>query len=151
MTHKSPLKTLQDLAHTRVDEATRRLGELISSEQACEAKLGMLLQYRSEYYAKFAQMSRNGLDLSALRNFSAFLGKLDDAIRAQQAMVDNSRDATVKGQEKWASEHSRAKAFDTLSQRQHLQEMQRQNKQEQRLSDEHAIKHYRRQQDEGGS
>jgi hypothetical protein len=29
--------------------------------------------------------------------------------------------------------------------------MQRQNKQEQRLSDEHAIKHYRRQQDEGGS
>lgn len=151
MNHKSPLKTLQDLAHTRVDEATRKLGELISSEHACEVKLNMLLQYRSEYNDRFMLSARNGLDLNALRNYSAFLAKLDDIIRAQQAVVDQSRQATAKGQEKWASEHSRAKAFDTLTHRQHLQEMHKQNKQEQRMSDEHAIKNFRLQQEEGGN
>lgn len=150
MSHKSPLQTLQDLAHTRVDEATRRLGELISSEHACEVKLEMLLQYRSEYNQRFAASAANGLDLHSLRNFSAFLAKLDEIIRAQQTIVDNSRQATAQGQKKWASEHSRAKAFDTLTHRQHLQEMHRQNKQEQRISDEHAIKNYRRQQEDGG-
>lgn len=151
MTHKSPLKTLQELAHSRVDEATKRLGQLIASEQACEVKLSMLQQYRKEYCERFRESARNGLDPSSLRNYSAFIGKLDDAIRAQQSIVDHSRHATAQGQEKWASEHSRAKAFDTLSHRQHLQEMHRQNKQEQRISDEHAIKHYRKQQEDGGS
>jgi len=88
--HKTPLKTLQDLAHTRVDEATRRLGELIASEQACEVKLQMLRQYRAEYHERFMETARNGIDPNAWRNYSSFIARLDDAINSQQQVVARS-------------------------------------------------------------
>ncbi len=144
MTQKTPLKILQELAHERVDEATRRLGELISSEHAGEVKLQMLQQYRQEYRDRFMQAAKTGLDPNAWRNYSVFLAKLDDAIAAQQAILEHSRHATARGQKEWASEHTRAKAFDTLTERQHRQEQHRQNKREQAQSDEHAIKAYTR-------
>jgi flagellar protein FliJ len=149
--NKSPIKTLLELAHSRVEEATRQLGELIASEQACEVKLQMLQQYRAEYRERFLQTARNGIDPNAWRNFSSFLAKLDDAINSQQGMVSNSKSATLNGQQKWVSENTRAKAFDTLHHRQLIQEVKRQNKQEQRQTDEHAIKNYLRHSEEDGS
>lgn len=148
--HKTPLKTLQELAHTRVDEATRRLGELIASEQACEVKLQTLRQYRTEYQERFMETARNGIDPNAWRNYSSFLARLDDAISSQQQVVARSHTATANGQQNWVSEHTRAKAFDTLSHRQVMQENKLQNKREQQQNDEHAIKNFRRHHDEGG-
>ncbi|GAB2881589.1 hypothetical protein GCM10027046_07350 [Uliginosibacterium flavum] len=148
--HKS-LKTLQDLAHTRVDEATKHLGELIASKQASEVKLAMLQQYRTEYRDRFMQTARSGIEPNAWRNYSAFLIKLDEAIAAQQMSVDHSHKATEHGQQKWVSEHTRAKAFDTLSLRQEQHEQLRQNKREQIQSDEHSSNKFRKQQEEGGS
>lgn len=149
--HKTPLKTLQELAHTRVDEATRRLGELIASEQACEVKLQTLQQYRTEYRDRFMETARNGIDPNAWKNYSSFLARLDDAIVSQQQVVDRSRTATANGQQRWVSEHTRAKAFDTLTQRQLQQETKRFNKREQQQSDEHAIKNFRNPHEEGGA
>lgn len=148
--HKTPLKTLQELAHTRVDEATRRLGELIASEQACEIKLQTLRQYRAEYQERFMETARNGIDPNAWRNYSSFLARLDDAISSQQQVVERSHTATANGQQHWVSEHTRAKAFDTLSQRQLLQENKLLNKREQQQNDEHAIKNFRRHHHEEG-
>lgn len=151
MSHKSPLHTLQELAHTRVDEATRHLGELMASKNACEVKLSMLQDYRKEYCLRFMQSARNGIDPRAWSNYASFIGKLDEAIRSQEIIVERSRKATEKGQEKWISEHTRAKAFDTLNERQMHKEMLRQNKIEQRQSDEHAIKHFKRQHEDGSN
>lgn len=148
MSHKNPIETLQELAHTRVDEATRKLGELIASEQACEEKLAMLLQYRTEYRERFVAAAKSGIDPNAWRNFSAFLLKLDDAIVHQQNIVNHSKNATSAGQQHWVSERNRAKAFDTLSHRQHQQQMRREAKQEQQFSDEHSAKQYQNKKDE---
>jgi len=148
MPHKTPLQTLQDLAKTRVDDATRKLGELIASERACEDKLQMLRQYREEYRARFLSTAKGGIDPNAWRNYSSFLMQLDDAITQQERIVDHSKNATATGQKHWTHERNRAKAFDTLSHRQHLQELQREAKQEQRISDEHAAKHHQAQSDD---
>jgi len=148
MSHKNPIQTLQELAHTRVDEATRKLGELISSEHACEEKLQLLIQYRAEYRERFVTAARGGIDPNAWRNYSAFLLKLDDAISNQQNIVNHSKNATSVGQQHWVSERNRAKAFDTLSHRHHLQQARRDAKQEQQISDEHSAKQYRAKGDE---
>jgi len=140
--HKSPLHTLQEIAHTRVDDATRRLGELIASEHACEEKLTLLIQYRTEYRERFIAAAKGGIDPNAWRNYSAFLLQLDDAVLQQQNIVNRSKNATSTGQQRWVSEHTRAKALDTLSLRQQLQQVRKENKQEQHMSDEHAAKHY---------
>ena len=76
MTEPFPLQPLLDLANSRMDDAARKLGELIASEQAVEDKLKLLQAYRKEYQDRFVEAARNGIGPDAWRNFSAFLGKL---------------------------------------------------------------------------
>lgn len=140
MKHKTPLQTLQELAHTRVDDATRKLGELMASENAAETKLALLRDYRKEYSSRFMESARNGIDPNAWRNYSNFLGKLDDAIRSQESAVDRTRQATAQGQQAWIAENTRAKAFDTLNARLERKQAAHEGRAEQKQSDEHAIK-----------
>lgn len=142
MTGKFPLQPLLDLANTRMDEAARRLGELIASQRDGQQKLEMLQGYRDEYHARFVEAARNGIGPDAWRNFSAFIGKLDDAIAAQRRVVEQSRDRTAQGQEVWLAQRNRVKAFDTLSQRHQAGVARQDAKREQKLSDEHTARRY---------
>jgi len=143
MTERFPLQPLLDLATSRMDEAARRLGELIASERAVEEKLALLVEYRKEYQARFVEAARNGIGPDAWRNFSAFLGKLDEAITQQQRVVSDSRQRTEQGQQAWMDQRNKVKAFDTLSQRHQSAQARKAAKQEQRLTDEHAAKQFR--------
>lgn len=143
----NPIKTLLGHAQNKVDEATRRLGELLASEHACEVKLEMLTQYRLEYRGRFMQAARDGIGPDAWRNYSSFIAKLDDAINLQQNIVNQSKRMTASGQEQWVHERNRMKAFDALSQRQVAQEQRNHNKQEQKQSDEHSIKLFRKEEE----
>ena len=117
MSEPFPLQALLDLANNRMDDAARKLGELIASERAVEEKLSLLVDYRKEYQARFVEAARNGIGPDAWRNFSAFLGKLDDAIAQQQRLVSDSRQRTEQGQQAWVDQRNKVKAFDTLSHR----------------------------------
>ncbi|GLT22616.1 MULTISPECIES: flagellar export protein FliJ [Zoogloea] len=143
MTERFPLQTLLDLANSRMDDAARKLGELIASEHAVEEKLALLVDYRKEYQARFVEAARNGIGPDAWRNFSAFLGKLDDAIAQQQRLVSDSRQRTEQGQQAWVDQRNKVKAFDTLSHRHQSEQARKEAKQEQRLTDEHAAKQFR--------
>ena len=143
MTEPFPLQTLLDLANSRMDDAARKLGELIASEHAVEDKLKLLQAYRKEYQDRFVETARNGIGPDAWRNFSAFLGKLDDAIAQQQLIVSDSRQRTVQGQQDWVDQRNKVKAFDTLSHRHQSVQARKEAKQEQRLTDEHAAKQFR--------
>ncbi len=143
MTEPFPLQPLLDLANSRMDDAARKLGELIASEQAVEDKLKLLKAYRQEYQDRFVETARNGIGPDAWRNFSAFLGKLDDAIAQQQLIVSDSRQRTVQGQQDWVDQRNKVKAFDTLSHRHQSVQARKEAKQEQRLTDEHAAKQFR--------
>lgn len=147
MSKQTPLQMLQEMAHTRVDEATRKLAALMSSEHACEVKLQMLVDYRTEYCARYKQAVSEGIGLDALRNYTSFIGKLDQAISQQEQVVAHSRRMTQHGQQQWVHERNRMKAFDTLSARQQAQVAAKEARFEQRQSDEHAAKNHRRQQD----
>ncbi len=143
MTEPFPLQPLLDLANNKMDDAARKLGELIASEHAVEEKLALLVEYRKEYQARFVEAARNGIGPDAWRNFSAFLGKLDDAIAQQQLIVSDSRKRTVQGQQEWVDQRNKVKAFDTLSHRHQSLQARKEAKQEQRLTDEHAAKQFR--------
>lgn len=149
MTESFPLQTLLDLATKGMDEAARALGELIASEHAVEEKLAVLVQYRQEYQARFVEAAKSGIGPDAWRNYSAFLGKLDDAIAHQQKVVSDSRRQVEQGQQVWIDQRNKVKAFDTLSHRHQVSLARKEAKQEQRLTDEHAAKHHReREQDD---
>ncbi len=80
------------------------------------------------------------LSPEAWRNYSAFIGKLDDAIGVQRKVVDQSRERTAEGQQAWLAQRTRLKAFDTLSQRHQSEVARSESRQEQKRSDEHAAR-----------
>lgn len=143
MSSRFHLQPLLDLAQTRTDDAARKLGELIASERSVEQKLKQLEDYRQEYHERFMQAVRDGIGPDAWRNFTAFIGRLDDAITAQRRIVEQSRQQTAQGQQSWLAQRNRLKAFYTLSQRHQAGVARSEAKQEQKLTDEHAARRSR--------
>lgn len=147
MSSRFHLQPLLDLAQTRTDEAARKLGELIAGERSVEQKLKQLEDYRQEYHERFMQAVRDGIGPEAWRNFTAFIGRLDDAIAMQRSIVEQSRAQTAQGQQSWLDQRNRLKAFDTLSQRHQAGVSRSEAKQEQKLTDEHAARRSRQDDD----
>lgn len=137
------IQTLIELSQSRMDDAAKRLGRLLASEQAHEQKLQLLLQYRDEYRERFRVAAHNGIGPDAWRNYASFLSRLDEAVDEQQHIVANSRNQVVAGQRAWVDERNRKKAFDTLAERQHAEASRRVFKAEQSMTDEHSAKLFR--------
>jgi flagellar FliJ protein len=142
VTRLFPLQSLLDLSQLRLDEATRRLGELISGEQEASQRLTLLTQYREEYQERFVVAAQNGLSPKEWQNFRSFLQKLDDAVNQAGAMVTQSKQRTAMGQQDWLNNRGKLKAFDTLSQRHQSRLDKADNRQEQKASDEHSSRRY---------
>jgi flagellar FliJ protein len=133
-----PLQSILDLSQMKLEEATRHLGELISSQQQAADRMELLTQYRSEYYARFLNAARDGLSREQWSNYRSFLERLDHAIGQARELVTQSRQLTEAGQQEWLSKRGRVKAFDTLAQRHQAREQYQEARQEQKTLDEHA-------------
>ena len=148
MANKFSLQTLLDLMQTRADEATRRLGQLIAAEQSATNQLQMLEDYRAEYAVKLRDACARGVTPTTLRNYQDFLSRIDEAISVQTQTVNHSRINTATGRENWKAQNKRLKSIDTLSQRHDLREMVIDNKQQQKIQDEHSARKYAARSDE---
>ncbi|MCL2875250.1 MAG: flagellar export protein FliJ [Betaproteobacteria bacterium] len=148
MSEKFPLQSLLDLANVRMDEVTRELGELIASERSSQQKLELLQGYRNEYSERFVEAARGGIGSEAMRNYTSFLNRIDEAIKAQRRIVEQSHLHTSQGQQQWVEQHTKVRAFDTLSQRFQDELARKTLRQEQRASDEHASRKFRKHHDD---
>lgn len=124
----------------KLEEATRQLGLLISSQQQAADRMELLTQYRNEYHTRFLDAARGGLSREQWRNYQSFLNRLDEAIGQAREMVSQSQQLTQAGQQDWLSKRGRVKAFDTLAQRHQTREHYAESRQEQKSLDEHAAR-----------
>lgn len=138
MGKKFPLQPLLDLAQTKNDEASRRLGQLNQQESDTKKQLEQLQQYRRDYQTRMQQASQDGMDPVLLRNFQQFIYKLDAAIAQQIKVVEQSQRSTQMGRNEFNSTMRKLKSFDTLQQRHIETEQKIEAKQELRAADEHT-------------
>jgi len=138
VTKTFPLQSILDLSQLKLDEATRRLGDLIAGEQQASERLALLARYRDEYHARFLEAAREGLNRDQWRNYQAFLDRLDTAIGQARDMVAQSHDMTAAGQQDWLHKRGRVKAFDTLARRHQARLNYAESRSEQKSVDEHA-------------
>ena len=134
------LQTVLELMQTRADEATQQLARLIANERDARNKLAMLQQYRDEYATRFRQAAQNGLSPREWHNYQEFLNRLDEAVDAQNQTVTQQARNTVNGQEHWQQQRKKLKAFDTLSERHQARENAREQRQDQKVQDEFALR-----------
>jgi flagellar FliJ protein len=140
MNKNFPLQSVLDLSQMKLEEATRRLGELVSGEQHASERLGLLTQYRDEYQQRFLEAARDGLGPEQWRNFQQFLGQLDAAIGQARDMLSQSHQLTTTGQREWLDHRGRVKAFDTLASRHRARVAYEESHREQKVTDEQAAR-----------
>ena len=138
MSKQFPLQPLLNLAQTKSEAATRRLGQLNKQLHDTQTQLEILQQYRRDYQARMQAASQAGMDPILLRNFQEFIYKLDAAIAQQLKAVEQSQLSAQKGRGEYTNTQRKLKSFDTLQQR-HIETVQNtEAKQEQRAADEHT-------------
>lgn len=136
MATRFPLQTLLDHARHRMAAAERLMVSVKRKEDAARLKHEELLHYREEYRARLANASCGGMDILMLRDYHVFLAKLDQAIRHQVEEVELMRSRWVSAHENWLELRQKVKSYEVLESR-HLQaERYRQERREQRQSDE---------------
>jgi flagellar FliJ protein len=136
MPRRFPLQPLLDLAQNHTDAAARDLHALKVKWQEADEKLRQLTVYREDYRVKLLQTTKLGMQVSSLRDFQLFLGKLEVAIRQQSEEVERCKRRWEDGRHEWQAKQRKLKAFDTLSQRHLTSERKREDKLEQREQDE---------------
>ena len=137
-------KTLLDLSIMRLDEATRELGTLISSEKVAAERLDLLVGYRTEYHARFAAEAKSGIDRTTWHNYQTFIDRLDKSITQAEEAVRQSQLRTQLGQQAWIGKKGKTRAFDTLVQRHHDREQYAAHHLEQKAQDEFSAHQFMR-------
>jgi flagellar FliJ protein len=138
MTKIFSLQPLVHLAQQKNEAATRKFGQLNQQQQAAQAKLDTLLQYRKDYQTRFQEAEQNGMSQSDLRNFQAFIQRLDEAITQQRNATELARNSVQVGRSELQDTQRKMKSFDALEQRHLESEKKLAAKSEQRLQDEHT-------------
>jgi flagellar FliJ protein len=134
------LQPLLELSALRLDEATRKLGELVASEQETTRRHTLLMQYRAEYQARFMAAAQAGLSPQVWNNYRQLLDRIDEAVAQAALAVAQSQQRTLAGQQNWLGKQGRVKAFETLAQRHQTQQIHQELRQEQKLSDEFSAR-----------
>lgn len=142
MSPRFGLQPLLDLSKLRLDEATRELGQLIAGEQEASRRLAILSQYRDEYQARFRTAAQAGLSPDEWSNYTRFLARIDDAIVPAAQAVALTQQKTLAGKQNWVGKQGRVRAFDTLAARHQAAVTSREQKAEQKVSDEHSSRRH---------
>ena len=137
-----PLQNVHDLSRNRADAAARRLHQLKAQWQAAENRLEELRRFRREYEERLRQSTGRGMGMHQMRDFHAFLAKLDHAISSQDAEVARCRGEWDKGRQHWQEQRRQLSAYDALAKRHLERETRRDNLREQRNLDELATRSF---------
>lgn len=138
MTRAKRIEPVQDLA----EDAERKLAvSFVAFERRvaeAEAKLQELERYRTEYQQQFSQRAGRGMGATDLRDYQAFLARLGEAIRQQQAVVQRVQAERDAERQRWQAAARKAKALDHVIDKWRTEERRVQNQREQRDTDERA-------------
>lgn len=142
MAQPFPLQSLLDHARHRMEAGERLLRILKRRVEAAQQRLDELREYKLDYQRRLAGGGARGMDIHLLRDFHVFLGKLDTAIAHQAGEAEKSEANWRAAHENWLALRRKVKAYETLATRHQHRESSRQEKREQRQTDETALRRH---------
>ncbi|MET0281661.1 MAG: flagellar export protein FliJ [Steroidobacteraceae bacterium] len=116
----------------------RDLGAAQQRLAEAEAKLGELKNYHADYQRAFLARGQQGHAVTALRDFQAFLARLEEALRQQDRAVVMARDQVSLQRRNWQGAARQVKAVESVVQRWQNAEARAVDRREQKETDERA-------------
>jgi flagellar FliJ protein len=98
----------------------------------------MLEEYRNEYVLQLQDQLSQGLSSAGYTNFKQFIAKLDQTISQQQQIVQNSLYPVEKHRADWQAFERKRLSYSTLTKRAEMALRHKENKHDQKQTDEHA-------------
>jgi flagellar FliJ protein len=138
MTRAKRLQPVQNL----VDDKERRLAQSLAAFEKkladAEHKHQELERYLQEYERQFKDTAARGIGVAGLRDYQAFLARLNEAIRQQQTLVLRARAERDAERLKWQEMARKAKALDHVVEQWNEDERRARDRREQLETDERA-------------
>ena len=127
---------------TLFDDNERRLAQSLASFERraveSETKLQELERYRVEYEKQFTQRAGRGIGATDLRDYQAFLARLNEAIRQKAALVQRAQIERDAERRRWQDSARRAKALGHVVEGWRAEERRADERRDQRETDERA-------------
>lgn len=133
------MQILVDLAKRKEDVAAQQLARDKAKVQHDLKKLNELKDYAGQY-----ESERNLLGLSAYltTNYQHFVDRVQQAIVQQEAAVGRAEQQADMSMRRWLQTRTKTKSMDWLKEKSHKVELAVEAKQEQRQSDEFAMRRF---------
>jgi|SRR5690606_23457103 flagellar FliJ protein len=119
-------------------DRARELGEAQRQLADAEARLVELRTYHGEYMGAFRKRCEDGTSIRALRDFQAFLARLDNAVRQQEQLVEQARQRVAGSRRDWQGAAQKVKAVGAVVERWQKTEALVLDRRDQKDSDERA-------------
>ena len=143
MATRFPLQSLLDHARHRMEAAERLLRILRRKEEAARQRQDELLGYKHDYQQRLTgEAGARGMEIHLLRDYHAFLGKLEVALRHQENEVVQAIAHWQSAHDNWLTLRQKVKAYEALAERHRHQEIKREEKRDQRQTDEQAARRH---------
>jgi flagellar FliJ protein len=140
MTRTKRLRPVQDV----VENAEKRLAQSLAAYERrvneAETKLQELTRYRGEYEQQYTQRAGAGMGVMELRDYQAFLARLNEAMRQQQAVVQRVRAERDAERTRWQDAARRVKAIDHVVTQWRGDERRSEDRRDQRETDERGLR-----------
>jgi flagellar FliJ protein len=131
-----------EMVQNVVDDQERRRAEALAGSERrvseSEAKLAELESYHDSYVRGFAIRAEAGIDGVMARDYQAFLGRLEEAIRQQTQVVIRARAQRDGEKQTWQGAAQRAAAVGQMVKRFQTEEAHALDRREQHESDERS-------------
>lgn len=134
------LGMLQGIASKEVDEAAIALAKAMKLANEAQAKQEMLNEYRLDYVRNLNKILEAGMGAKAYQNFQNFFGKLDQAIAGQQEIVELANQQVKIQKQLWQDSQRKKLSYEVLSDRSEKRELKVEQKKDQKLMDEFAMR-----------
>jgi len=138
MTRAKRLQPVQSL----VDDKERRLAQSLAAYEKkltdAQRKCQELERYREEYEKQFMDTAARGIGVTGLRDYQAFLARLNEAVRQQQSVVARALAERDAERTRWQEMARKAKALDHVVEQWNTEERRARDRREQLETDERA-------------
>lgn len=126
------------LADNRESRAAKELAEAQQRLEQQHQQLTNLHGYKQEYEQALQTAGRQGLRGQQVRDFHRFLIQVDQAIAGQQQVVERAEAEVEQARRKWLAARTETRRIETLQSWYAEEEVQREQRQEQKETDERA-------------
>lgn len=132
---------LLKLAKREVDVAAEQLAKAHRAVNESKAQKDQLLFYRHEYVVKNAVRLSQGMTVTDLQNFQAFLNSIDSAVKTQETVIEQYHEVVKQHMKFWQACEAKKRKYEILIEKNKQEKRALEQKSEQKLMDEFAITH----------